>query len=86
MPKSLHAELAGRADAGQVSLNQLIVGALAENVAGEPSRPAAPRPAPRPGSRALPRAVRVALALNGLVVAVAAVAALLIVAGAWHPG
>jgi antitoxin HicB len=81
LPKILHAELAGRADAAQVSLNQLIVGALAETVAGETPAPAALR-----ASQRLPQAVRLALAANALVVAVAAVAAALIVTGVWHPG
>jgi antitoxin HicB len=81
LPKILHAELAGRADAAQVSLNQLIVGALAETVAGETPAPAALRTSQR-----LPQAVRLALAANALVVAVAAVAAALIVTGVWHPG
>jgi antitoxin HicB len=82
LPKILHAELAGRADAAQVSLNQLIVGALAETVAGETPAPAAALRA----SQRLPQAVRLALAANALVVAVAAVAAALIVTGVWHPG
>ena len=82
LPKILHAELAGRADAAQVSLNQLIVGALAETVAGEIPAPAAAHRA----SRRLPQAVRLALAANAFLVATAVAAALLIVTGVGHPG
>jgi len=81
MPKILHAELAGLADAAQVSLNQLIVGALADTVSGED--PAAPAPAP---SRRLRNALVAVLAADALVVALAAAAAVLILVGAWHPG
>jgi hypothetical protein len=75
MPKSLHAELAARADHERHSLNQLIVGALADTVASA-SR-AAPGGPPRP--------LRLALAANAVVVALALAAALLILTGAWHP-
>jgi hypothetical protein len=51
-------------------------------VAGETPAPAAALGA----SQRLPQAVRLALAANALVVAVAAVAAALIVTGVWHPG
>jgi antitoxin HicB len=80
MPKILHAELAGLADAAQVSLNQLIVGALAESVSGEPpARAAAP-------SRRLRTALRLVLAADAVVVALAVIAAALILVGAWQPG
>ena len=52
MPKGLHAALAERADAEQMSLNQLIVGMLTNGLSGEAgsNRVTGPRPArPPPG-------------------------------------
>jgi antitoxin HicB len=83
LPKILHAELAGRADAEQISLNQLLVGTLAEAVSDE--GPAALGSPSRDGSRRLRAAVLVVLAADALVVVLAAAAALLILAGVWHP-
>ena len=83
MPRTLHAELAARADEGGQSLNQLIVGALADAVADVPA-PAAPAGAP--AARRIPTALRVVLAANAAVVVLAVVVALLILTGAWHAG
>jgi predicted RNase H-like HicB family nuclease len=84
LPKILHAELAGLADAAQLSLNQLIVGALADTVGGAaPSASESPAAVP---SRRLRNAVRLLLAADALVVALVLAAALLILVGAWSPG
>ena len=78
MPKALHAALAQRADAEQVSLNQLIVRMLTEGVSGEPGT-AAPASPDR-----VPRALHRALVLNAIVVAFAALACIAILVIAWH--
>lgn len=75
MPKTLHAELAARADADGVSLNQYIVAALSRAVSGaEPDGTPAPEGRPRP----LPRSVRLALGTNAVVVALAAITAVVV--------
>jgi multisubunit Na+/H+ antiporter MnhC subunit len=78
MPKALHAALAKRADADQVSLNQLIVSMLTDGVSGEPGAPAAAPP------DRVPRALHRALVLNAIVVAFAALACIAILVVAWH--
>jgi multisubunit Na+/H+ antiporter MnhC subunit len=78
MPKALHAALAQRADAEQVSLNQLIVRMLTDGVSGEPGAPS-PTSADR-----VPRALHRALVLNAIVVAFAALACIAILVIAWH--
>jgi multisubunit Na+/H+ antiporter MnhC subunit len=78
MPKALHAALAQRADAEQVSLNQLIVRMLTDGVSGEPGI-AAPTSPDR-----VPRALHRALVLNAIVVAFAALACIAILVIAWH--
>ncbi len=84
LPRILHAELAERADAEQVSLNRLIVSTLADVVSGE--QPAGVVSPSSQSSWRLRSAVLVVLATDALVVALAATAALLILVGAWHPG
>jgi antitoxin HicB len=84
LPRILHAELAGLADAAQLSLNQLIVGALADAVGG--AAPDAKEPPTAVPSPRLRNAVRLLLAADALVVALVAAAALLILVGAWSPG
>ena len=73
MPQKLHAQLAARSDADGVSLNQYIVDTLTRAVSSDGSSAAtdgaAPPAAARPG---LPRAVRLSLAANAVVVALAA--------------
>jgi HicB family len=75
MPKELHARLAARADADGTSLNQLIVATLTGALTG-PQRDGAD------GRSPMPRALRVSLLVNAVVVAVALAAgiALLLVA------
>ncbi len=82
MPKTLHAELAERADGDGVSLNQYIVAALSRAVSGD----AAPAPAAKqPASpRSLPRSVRTALVANAVVVALAAGTAIALLVFGWH--
>lgn len=75
MPRSLHAELAARADDDRLSLNQLIVASLADMVAA-PGRATTSR---------LPRRIRLALAANAAVVVLALAVVVLILAGAWQP-
>jgi hypothetical protein len=76
MPKGLHAALAERADADQVSLNQLIVGMLTNGLSDEA------RTTPSP--ERVPRALHRALILNAVVVAFAACACIAILLVAWH--
>lgn len=75
MPRALHAELAKRSDAEGVSLNQFIVGALSRAVSDDEPR----RDEPRPMSSAL----RVALIVNAIVVAIAAATAIALIVVAW---
>jgi hypothetical protein len=70
MPKTLHAELAGRADGEGVSLNQYIVSALSRAVSGGTAASGPAQEASPP--RSLPRSVRTALVVNAVVVALAA--------------
>jgi HicB family len=89
MPQTLHAELAAAAEREQVSLNQFITGALAAAVGWrQPSRNGAaqaeadpPPPARQPSRRTDlgPRSTRVlslALTVNAVLVAIAAVLAI----------
>jgi hypothetical protein len=96
MPQSLHAELAEAAEREQVSLNQFITLALAaavgwrqpsrnglEHSDPEPSAPpleASPRPAPATGSS---RVLSLALTVNAVLVAIAAVLAIGLLIAAW---
>jgi hypothetical protein len=82
MPKTLHAELAERADGDGVSLNQYIVSALSRAVSGE--APPAPAPGQLPPPRSLPRSVRTALVANAIVVALAACTAIALLVFGWR--
>ena len=87
MPPELHAEVAREAEREHVSLNQYIVGALADAVGRPARRPgrAAAGPArngPRP-SLASPRAIGAALLLNLIVVTIAGAAAIALLVLAW---
>ena len=77
MPRSLHADLARRADREGVSLNQWIVGALARSVGAAAEPPGGEGLAASP-----PRSLRAALLVNLVVVGVVAAAgiALLVIA------
>lgn len=94
MPRTLHAELAGRAEAEGVSLNQLIVGALSRAVGVQPT---IVPPNPLEGEVALQAAasarastsrvsLRAVLVANLIVVAIAGVAAIVLLLVAWHRG
>jgi hypothetical protein len=78
MPSALHAELARRSDAAGVSLNQFIVAALSRAASGDgaASEPGAARP--------VPRTLRLALAANAVVVALAATTAIALIVIAWR--
>jgi HicB family len=76
MPKGLHAALAERADAEQMSLNQLIVGMLTNGLSGEAGTAASPD--------RVPRALHRALIANAIVVAFAACACIAILLIAWR--
>jgi HicB family len=82
MPRTLHAELASRADGDGVSLNQFIVAALSRAVSGETAP--APRGVDAAPARALPRSVRRALVANAIVVALAAGTAILLLVLRWR--
>lgn len=71
MPQALHAELAARSDRDGVSLNQWIVSALTEALAGDGD--ATDRP------RGMSRQLRIALIANAVVVGVAAVCAVALI-------
>ncbi len=79
MPKALHAALAQRADAENVSLNQLIVRELTDAMSGEVKTA---DPAARPDR--VPRALQRALIANAIVVAFAAFACIAILVIAWR--
>jgi multisubunit Na+/H+ antiporter MnhC subunit len=76
MPRALHAELAARSDAEGVSLNQFIVAALSRATSGEE----------RPDTEARPvsSTLRIALVVNAIVVAMAAVTAIALLLIAWR--
>jgi multisubunit Na+/H+ antiporter MnhC subunit len=76
MPKGLHASLAERADAENLSLNQLIVGLLTNGLAREDGT--------APSTERVPRALHRALIMNAVVVAFAALACIVILLVAWH--
>jgi len=76
MPKGLHAALAERADAENVSLNQLIVGMLTNGLQREDGTAASPE--------RVPRALHRALIANAVVVAFAACTCVAILLVAWH--
>ena len=76
MPKGLHAALAERADAENVSLNQLIVGMLTNGLQREDGT--------TPAIERVPRALHRALIMNAVVVAFAACACVAILLVAWH--
>ena len=96
MPQSLHAELAEAAEREQVSLNQFITLALAaavgwrqpsRNGAGEAdAEPSTPPLDPSDGSHPAQRSTRVlslALTVNAVLVAIAAVLAIGLLIAAW---
>jgi hypothetical protein len=96
MPQSLHAELAEAAEREQVSLNQFITLALAAAVGWRrPSsngadqanaEPSAPAPDPSPGpapARESARVLSLALTVNAVLVAIAAVLAIGLLIAAW---
>jgi hypothetical protein len=76
MPRTLHAQLAARADAAGLSLNQYIVETLSAAL-GDDRRPAAEE-------RTAPRSLRVALVANAIVVALAAATCVVLLAFAWR--
>jgi hypothetical protein len=96
MPQTLHAELAEAAEREQVSLNQFITLALAAAVgwrqpggndarhADAQASPAPPdrSPAPEPGGRST-RLLSLALTVNAVLVAIAAVLAIGLLIAAW---
>jgi len=79
MPKALHAALAQRADAEDVSLNQLIVRELTDAMSDE-ARPTGAAASPN----RVPRALQRALIANAIVVAFAACACIAILVIAWR--
>jgi hypothetical protein len=79
MPKALHAALAQRADAENVSLNQLIVRELTDAMSGEAKAPGQTASPDR-----VPRALQRALIANAVVVAFAACACIAILVIAWR--
>jgi hypothetical protein len=96
MPQSLHAELADAAEREQVSLNQFITLALAAAVGWrQPSHngtgqadadPSTPPPDPSPGPDRADRSTRVlslALTVNAVLIAIAAVLAIGLLIAAW---
>jgi RNA polymerase sigma-B factor len=94
MPAPLHEQLAREAERAHVSLNRFITDALAACIStaeperlGSVSQPRAPAVDRDPGSGATrPRALRVALATNVIVVVIAGVVALLLLALALQRG
>jgi predicted HicB family RNase H-like nuclease len=96
MPASLHEQLAREAEHAHVSLNRFVTDALATSVAGSepeqrsalsPPHSADPTVTPADGSRPTPpRAVRVALATNLVVVVIAGAVALLLLVLALQRG
>jgi RNA polymerase sigma-B factor len=96
MPQTLHAELAAAAEREQVSLNQFITGALAaavrwrqpsRNGAAQatpdpPARGVEPLPGPDPARRST-RMLSLALTVNAVLVAIAAVVAIGLLIAAW---
>jgi RNA polymerase sigma factor (sigma-70 family) len=91
MPPSLHAELARAAEREGVSLNSLVIGALAGAVGWRDGAPPDPEdrapgaPATEPGTDRR-RWLTVALAANFAVVALAAVLAIVLLVIAWQGG
>jgi hypothetical protein len=77
MPRSLHAQLAARADDAGTSLNQYIVETLSAALAGERSPGDAAKPTP-------PRSLRLALVANAIVVALAAATCVALLLFAWR--
>jgi HicB family len=79
MPRSLHAQLAARADEAGTSLNQYIVETLATALSGERSPTVA-----GDTSAAPPRSLRLALVVNAVVVALAAATCIALLVFAWR--
>lgn len=77
MPRTLHAELARRAERDGTSLNQFITDALATTVGWGEEKPAG---TPAGGSS---RAILAALVANAIVIGLAAVAATAVLLYAW---
>ena len=82
MPRALHAQLAQLAEREGVSLNQLIIGALARSV----EEPADDAPDASSPPRSEPRLLTVALAVNLVVIVVAGVVAVALLIAAWRGG
>jgi hypothetical protein len=95
MPQTLHAELAEAAEREQVSLNQFITLALAaavgwrqpsRNGVGHSDEPSAPPLEPSPGpapAHGSARVLSLALTVNAVLVAIAAVLAIGLLIAAW---
>jgi RNA polymerase sigma-B factor len=94
MPQTLHAEVARRAVAEDVSINQLIVGALWNAVgrsasgSGEhlPDRPAGAKTSWTAGNRISPRVLRAAVLTYGVVLVIVALLAVALLVLAWQRG
>jgi hypothetical protein len=83
MPQTLHAELAKAAEREQVSLNQFITGALSAAVNWRQPGGAAPRRQSAPAGRRTSRLLSLALIVNAVLVAIAAVVAIALLLVAW---
>jgi hypothetical protein len=83
MPSALHGELAQAAEREGVSLNQLIVGRLAQSVATPETQEALGEPPPRERRRSS-RLLTYALGANIVVLLAAAAIALALLLAAWR--
>jgi hypothetical protein len=92
MPQTLHADLAAAAEREQVSLNQFITGVLAaavgwrqpgENGAAPPEHAPLERPSDTGSPRRSNRTLALALIVNAVLVAIAAVVAIALLIAAW---
>jgi hypothetical protein len=82
MPRALHADLAQAAERRGVSLNQFIVGLLSGSIEHGPPAPGKTAATPAEGDRRL----RIALAVNLVVLVIVGAIALALLAVAWHDG
>jgi hypothetical protein len=85
MPRNLHAQLAETAERDGVSLNQLIVGTLAQSLNGG-AHPNGDEPHAAPAAARGPRYLTLALVVNLVVILVAGGVAVALLVAAWRGG
>jgi hypothetical protein len=86
MPRSLHAQLAGAAEQQGVSLNQLIVGTLAESVKSSVPDGDGPESTDVAAPERGPRLLTFALIVNLVVIVLAGAVAVTLLVAAWRGG